>query len=664
MNTVVWRGVAVGTVAVYLLLLAAGWIANVSAGFDGILRPQPHELASGRPFTVLEVEPGSPADLAQIHAGDQIVAVDGNPFVYDIHQTYHNRSAGTAGSLRVVSPDESTRLVPLTLESRLGSPRTVVNLALASLLGIAIMAVGACVLFVRPDSLPARLLLAFAGALAVSTPSDLWHWTQRTASSATLLDQVSGLVALIGAVALLHFFLVFPAPGALFARFGALIRPLYVAALLVIPLGTVLGGAGVSSIASGLLLAVLLIGTLVALELSYRNPVTPLARAQLEWVRLGLAAGVVMTLAERLARALAPESVPAVVSAAVSLAWLVFPVSVALAVLRYRLFEVDRVVRASITWGLLAAILLGSYLALVLLLGRLTASAVGGASDPTVAVVGVLLIAVLVHPLRARLQSALDQFIYRQRFARARLLDQATELLSQPQPVDAIARFLCRQVPLALGLSGGWLAVPAEKSTAFEGDGGVLLPNVSLASPALLDLARGADGPRLLAPLEDRPAYEGMPTVTLSTETVGAQQWYLAGARVVVPLRTGAGDVLGLWLLGAPSSGDLLDRADLVAFARLAMLAEMQLERRRASVPGASMASATALKALTALTAREQEVFVLLGRGCSNREIADELVISVRTAETHVERVLQKLGLDNRSQAMLLARDMVAEHVP
>jgi DNA-binding NarL/FixJ family response regulator len=103
----------------------------------------------------------------------------------------------------------------------------------------------------------------------------------------------------------------------------------------------------------------------------------------------------------------------------------------------------------------------------------------------------------------------------------------------------------------------------------------------------------------------------------------------------------------------------LLDRADLAAFGRLAMLAEMQIERHR--VPVSVRTAPEPAVVSQGLTVREQEVFALLGRGYSNREIADELVISVRTAETHVERILHKLGLDNRAQAMLLAREQALE---
>lgn len=60
---------------------------------------------------------------------------------------------------------------------------------------------------------------------------------------------------------------------------------------------------------------------------------------------------------------------------------------------------------------------------------------------------------------------------------------------------------------------------------------------------------------------------------------------------------------------------------------------------------------------LDQLTPREREVLGLLAQGMSNRAIADELFLGEATVKTHVARVLTKLGLSTRAEAIVAAYD-------
>jgi DNA-binding NarL/FixJ family response regulator len=57
------------------------------------------------------------------------------------------------------------------------------------------------------------------------------------------------------------------------------------------------------------------------------------------------------------------------------------------------------------------------------------------------------------------------------------------------------------------------------------------------------------------------------------------------------------------------------------------------------------------------LTDREVEVLTLVAAGCTNREIAEQLVISRRTAEHHVQNIYAKLGASSRAAAALFAME-------
>ncbi|MEV4970092.1 response regulator transcription factor [Streptomyces scopuliridis] len=117
--------------------------------------------------------------------------------------------------------------------------------------------------------------------------------------------------------------------------------------------------------------------------------------------------------------------------------------------------------------------------------------------------------------------------------------------------------------------------------------------------------------------------------------------------------------------LRAGASGFLLKDAppaDLIAAVRIVAAGEALLApsvTRRLIADFAQQRPARGRKdpslRLNGLTPRETEVLELIARGLSNQEIADHLVVAEQTVKTHIGRVLSKLSLRDRAQAVIFA---------
>jgi len=136
----------------------------------------------------------------------------------------------------------------------------------------------------------------------------------------------------------------------------------------------------------------------------------------------------------------------------------------------------------------------------------------------------------------------------------------------------------------------------------------------------------------------------------------------LAGTRVIV-LTTFELDEYVFGALRAGASGFLLkdiDPPDLLAAVRVvaggdALLAPRLTRRLIEAFVAQAQATVVEGDELSELTPREREVLALVGRGLSNAEIADELVLSPLTAKTHVARLFQKLDARDRAQLVVVA---------
>jgi NarL family two-component system response regulator LiaR len=144
------------------------------------------------------------------------------------------------------------------------------------------------------------------------------------------------------------------------------------------------------------------------------------------------------------------------------------------------------------------------------------------------------------------------------------------------------------------------------------------------------------------------PALDGLAAMRALRERV-------PGARVIV-LTSFADDDKLLPALRAGAAGYLLKNAEpqeLARAVRAANAGEALLDPHVAARLVDALAGEK--EPLDRLTPREREVLQLIGRGFSNKRIAQELRLSEKTVKTHVGHVLAKLGVDDRTQAAVFA---------
>jgi hypothetical protein len=184
---------------------------------------------------------------------------------------------------------------------------------------------------------------------------------------------------------------------------------------------------------------------LASLGLRFRSSVG-VERQQLRWV----AAGAALTLAGLLAGAF--------VAAAGYAAVLCVPVAVAVAILRYRLWDLDRLVSRTVTYALVTGLLVLPYLLVVPAAGRLAAGtgSLGVAAATLVAAAG-------FAPLRRRVQALVDRRFNRRRYDAARTVDRFAVRLRDQVDLDALRAELLTVVdqtvqPTRVSL---WLRAPA-----------------------------------------------------------------------------------------------------------------------------------------------------------------------------------------------------------
>jgi len=182
--------------------------------------------------------------------------------------------------------------------------------------------------------------------------------------------------------------------------------------------------------------------------------------------------------------------------------------------------------------------------------------------------------------------------------------------------------------------------------------------------PDLVIVGRASSGREAVEAVRRLSAYESAPDVILmdlvlpdmtGIEATAAIKREFPGVEVIILTSFGQTERVHQ-ALQAGAAGYLLKDAsgdDIVRAIRAALSGQVHLDP--AVVRGLTHSMIASPDPTTVLTPRERGVIALVGEGLSNRDIAERLMISERTARTHVSRVLIKLGLTSRTQAALWA---------
>ena len=189
-----------------------------------------------------------------------------------------------------------------------------------------------------------------------------------------------------------------------------------------------------------LLLPISLLGAVVALVRRYRRTADPRERLQIRWIAAGAAVFVgsyVVTVG--LLEVLDLDEGSGLGQAMVymdQVAYCAIPAAIGIAILRHRLYEIDRIINRALVYGSVTALLLAAYVVLVLALQTTLGPLTDG--NGLAVALSTLAAAALFRPVRRRVQGAVDRRFYRRRYDAARTLERFAARLRAQTDLDAL----------------------------------------------------------------------------------------------------------------------------------------------------------------------------------------------------------------------------------
>ena len=490
---VVLAGFALAALGAYNVVLKATW-TQVD---DGVFwRQAPQGLVASR------LAPGGPAARAGVREGDILLAVDGEEALSParLEAALAARRPGSRLTYSLLREDERRALDVTVLPLPRGNVSAFFYLSLA---GFFSLVVGTVVLLRRPAD---RTSLHFYAVCALFFLRYSISYTGKLSTIDWALFWVDSLAGLFLPVVFLHFCLTFP-ERRLRARPAWLVPALYMPALVVAgatatshalfaggePPGALWGIVEALSRAEPLYFAVFFTLAFAVLLDSYRRTRGLTARRQVKWLLWGTAAGVFPFLAfYALPFALGRE--PGLALQLAGYGPLAFiPLSLAYAVVKHRLMDVELIFRRALGYVLAVAVIVG----LALLTVGVTDVLWEEPHTSFIVLLSALVVVLLFTPVKARIQETLDRLFYKERYSSRKALVRLSEDLNADLDLERTSERLLEGVGTALGLRELALLLPGESGdfAPFRTRGlprtGEGRPRIAALSPLVARLSLG-----------------------------------------------------------------------------------------------------------------------------------------------------------------------------
>jgi hypothetical protein len=430
--------------AVFILLLLLYTVVELSYRFmlptDGWMVTE-NELP-GLTYVQNILGEGSP-----MQEGDRVIAVEGNPVDYEVFSTStairETWQIGAVLDYSVVRAGQEIivpvklvhwQLLPWVL-NRLLDPTLLIGL----LSSLALFAVAAAIFIRRPDNPAAFPFLIIIGFFALTSWSETLPfgfpvWTDPLAFF--FQDKVSiFLLAVLFPYALIRFALVFPRPKPIQRRYPWLstVWLVFSVLLLITTFGTFIAWYW------------FLFSMFLSLAILVHNGITmrdPVSRAQVRWgvcgILIGIGAIAIAMTANTFGLVQLSDRAFDVIGA---FSITVIGVMISVAITRYRLFDIDVIIRRTLQYTILTGLLVLVYFGSVVLLQGLVEN-VAREQSPVVIVISTLLIAALFNPLRIRIQDFIDRRFYRRKYDAEQALAQFANATRDEMEMDNLTAAL------------------------------------------------------------------------------------------------------------------------------------------------------------------------------------------------------------------------------